>query len=168
MPAVPLRRNRDFMLLQLGQLLSSAGTQLTAIAYPLLALSVTGSAAKAGLVAFARMLPVALFALPAGLAADRWSRKTLMIAADGVRALAVGTLGATLLLDVVAFWVIALVAFVEGCAVPVFAAAQAGALRAVVPPRRLPAAAAVQTGRHAAVSLAGPPLGGALFGIARA
>ena len=43
----------------------------------------TDSAAKAGIVAFARMLPLALFALPAGLAADRRSRKRLMIAADG-------------------------------------------------------------------------------------
>jgi hypothetical protein len=35
MPAVPLRRNRDFVLLQGGQLLSSAGSESTAIAYPL-------------------------------------------------------------------------------------------------------------------------------------
>jgi hypothetical protein len=166
--AVPLRRNRDFMLLQTGQLLSNAGTQLTAIAYPLLVLAVTESAAKAGIVAFARMLPLAVFALPAGLAADRWSRRRVMIAADGVRVLAVGSLGATILLDAVVFWAIPVVAFVEGSGAAFFAAAQAGALRAVVPTRQLPAAAGVQTGRHAAVRLAGPPLGGVLFGIARA
>jgi hypothetical protein len=37
-----------------------------------------------------------------------------------------------------------------------------------VPPRQLPAAAATQTGREAAVRLAGPPLGGALLTAARA
>src|SRR2546427_455788 len=47
------------MLLQAGQLLSNAGTQSTSIAYPLLVLAVTGSAAKAGVVAFARTLPAA-------------------------------------------------------------------------------------------------------------
>ena len=57
MNAVPLRRNRDFMLLQTGQLLSNLGTQLTVIAYPLLVLALTGSAAKAGLVGFVRLLP---------------------------------------------------------------------------------------------------------------
>jgi hypothetical protein len=156
------------MLLQIGQLLSSAGTQSTSIAYPLLVLAVTHSPAQAGIVAFARTVPWALFALPAGLAADRWSRRQLMIAADVVRVLALGSLAAAILLDRVAFWQIALVAFVEGGGAALFSAAQPGALRAVVPPRQLPAAAAAETGRQAAVRLAGPPLGGALFGLARA
>jgi Transmembrane secretion effector len=166
--AVPLRRNRDYVLLQIGQLLSSAGTQTTSIAYPLLVLAVTGSPAKAGIVAFARTLPAALFALPAGVAADRWSRRRLMIAADGVRVLAVGSLAVAIPFDQIEFWQIPLVAFVEGAGAAVFSAAEVGALRAVVPARQLPAAVAAQTGRHAAVRLAGPPLGGALFGLARA
>jgi hypothetical protein len=166
--AVPLRRNRDYMLLQVGQLLSSAGTQTTSIAYPLLVLAITDSPAKAGIVAFARTLPAALFALPAGVAADRWSRRRLMIAADAVRVLAVGSIAAAILFDQIEFWQIPLVAFVEGAGAAVFSAAQVGALRAVVPPRQLPAAVSAQTGRQAAVQLAGPPLGGALFGLARA
>jgi MFS family permease len=128
----------------------------------------TGSAAKAGIVSFARTLPWALFALPAGVAADRRNRKRLMIAADVVRVVAIGGLAATILLHRTAFWAIPLVAFVEGSGAILFSVAQAGALRAVVPARQLPAAAGAQTGRQAAVSLAGPPLGGALFGLARA
>jgi MFS family permease len=167
-PAVPLRRNRDFMLLQVGQLLSNAGTSSTSIAFPLLVLAVTHSPAKAGIVAFTRSLPGVLFALPAGLAADRWSRRRLMIAADCVRVLAIGSLAAVILLDRVAFWEVVAVAFVEGSGAAVFFSAQPGALRAVVPARQLPAAAAAETGRQAVVRLAGPPLGGALFGVARA
>lgn len=138
------------MLLQVGQLLSNAGTQSTSIAYPLLVLAVTDSAAKTGVVLFARTLPTALLALPAGLAADHWNRKRLMIAADGVRVLAVGGLAATLLLDGIVFWAIPLVAFIEGAGAAFFSAAHAGALRAVVPARQLPAAAGAQTGRQAA------------------
>ena len=48
-------------------------------------LAVTGSAAKAGVVSFARTLPWALLALPAGVVADRWNRKRLMIAAEAER-----------------------------------------------------------------------------------
>jgi MFS family permease len=168
MTAAPLRRNRDFMLLQIGQLLSSSGSQMTAVAYPLLVLALTGSPAKAGIVAFARLLGMALCALPAGLAADRWSRRRLMIGAHAVRALAIGTLSALILLDEIVFWAIPLVAFVEGSGAAVFASAQAGALRAVVPTRQLPSAVAVVTGREAAISLAAPPLGGGLFALARA
>jgi hypothetical protein len=166
--SVPLRRNRDFMLLQAGQLLSNTGTESTSIAYPLLVLAVTGSAARAGVVSFARTLPWALLALPAGALADRWDRRWLMIAADGVRMLAIGCLAAAILLHRVAFWAIPLVAFVEGSGTVLFLAAHAGAMRAVVPARQLPAAAGAQTGRRAAVGLVGPLLGGALFGLSQA
>src|SRR5207253_4369015 len=55
----------------------------------------------------------------------------------------------------------------EGSGSALFRGSQPGALRAVVPTHQIPAAVAAETGRGAAVSLAGPPLGGALFGIAR-
>jgi MFS family permease len=163
-----LRRNRDFVLLQTAGLLSSGGSQITAISYPLLVLALTGSPAKAGIVAFARLLGAALFALPAGLAADHWNRRRLMIAAHALRAVVIGSLAALILFDEIVFWVIPLVAFVEGCGGAVFSAAQAGALRAVVPKSQLPGAVATVTGREAAISLAAPALGGALFGLSRA
>jgi predicted MFS family arabinose efflux permease len=59
------------------------------------------------------------------------------------------------------------VAFLEGSAFVFFNIAEVGALRSVVPPQQLPAAAAAEQARFATVTLAGPPLGGALFGIAR-
>jgi MFS family permease len=164
----PLRRNRDFLLLQSGLLLSSAGSQMTAIAYPLLVLALTGSPAKAGIVAFVRLLAMALFALPAGLAADHWQRKRLMIAAHAVRALVIGVLGVLIVLDAIVYWVVPLVAFIEGAGAALFGAAHHGAFRAVVPTQQLPAAVAVVTGREAAVSAASPALGGVLFGVARA
>lgn len=168
MTAVPLHRNRDFILLQAGQLLSTAGTQLSSIAYPLLVLAVTGSAAKAGVVGFARTVPTALLALPAGVAADRWNRKWLMVGADGVRVIALAALGTAILAGESPFWLIVLVALVEGAGATLFSPAQVGALRAVVPRRQLPAATATQTGRRAVVRLAGPPVGGALFTAAHA
>jgi len=164
----PLHRNRDFLLLQTGLLLSSGGSQMTAIAYPLLVLTLTGSAAKAGIVAFVRLFAMAVFALPAGLAADHWSRRRLMIAAHGVRAVAIGTLAVLVASDEVVYSAVPLVAFVEGAGAAVFSAAQSGAFRAVVPTPQLPAAVAVVTGREAAIGVASPALGGILFGIARA
>jgi len=165
---VPLRRNRDFLLLQTGQLLSNAGTQSTAIAYPLLVLALTHSPAQTGVVSFTRALPAALFAMPAGLAADRYSRKTLMIAADVVRALAIGILALLVITHHTPIGVIAIVAFIEGAGAAFFVPAQSGALRGTVPASQMPDAAAAQTGRQAAVQLAGPPIGGVLFQVAHA
>src|SRR5487761_626279 len=53
---VALRRNRDFQLLWGGQAVSLLGSQTSKIAYPLLVLAMTGSAAKAGIAGFAAML----------------------------------------------------------------------------------------------------------------
>jgi MFS family permease len=141
---------------------------MTAIAYPLLVLALTGSPAKAGLVADARLLAMAVFALPAGLMADHWSRRRLMLATYALRALTIGTLTVLVATDQILFWMIPLIAFVEGSGAAIFSVAQAGALRSVVPKDQLPAAVAVVTGREAVVSLAAPPIGGALFTIGRA
>jgi MFS family permease len=163
---VPLRRNRDFMLLQAGQLLSTAGTSMSGIAFPLLALAVTHSPAKAGLVQAARFTPL-LVSLLAGVAADRHDRRRLMIGADVVSACAIGTLVAAIALDRVVFWQLLLVAFVDACGSVVFHAAKSGAFRSVVPRHQLPAASSVEMGRASTVRLAGPPVGGALYGLGR-
>jgi hypothetical protein len=164
----PLRRNRDFLLLETGRFLSSAGTSLTAIAYPLLVLALTHSPAQAGLVTFARLTPYALFALVAGVAADRWNRKRLMVASDAVRAGTMGTLAVLILTGDAGLWAIAVVAVVEGSASTFFSAAESGALRAVVPAAQLPAAVGIREARGSVVRLGGPPLGGALFTLSRA
>jgi MFS family permease len=164
---VPLRRNRDFVLLQLGQGLSTLGSTSTYVAYPLLVLALTHSPAKAGVVGFANVLPYALFALFAGVVADRVDRKRLMIAMDLVRAAAMASIVAALAADVLTFWQVAVAAFVEGSAFVFFNIAEVGALRSVVPARQLQEAAAAEQSRYAAVTLAGPSVGGVLFGLGR-
>jgi MFS family permease len=113
------------------------GSESTAIAYPLVVLALTQSVAQAGLVSFARVLPFALFGLLAGITADRFDRKRVMMAADGMRALAVGSLAVAIALDQLAFWQIPLVAFVEGAGTAFFLPAAAGALRSVVATNQL-------------------------------
>ena len=162
-----LVRNRDFVLLQTGQLLSATGSSCTAVAYPLLVLSLTHSPARAGVVSFVRLLPSPLFGLLAGAAADRWDRRRIMLTADAVRAFAIAGLAVVVLTHPI-YWAIAVVAFVEGCGDPFFFACQSGAIRNLVPPEELPEAIAVQQGRIGTVGIAGPAIGGALFGVGRA
>jgi len=163
----PLRKNRDFVLLQLGQGLSTVGSASTQIAYPLLVLATTHSAARAGLVGFAGLAPYALFGLLAGVAADRWNRKRVMVVMDLVRVLGATSIVVALALGQLTFAQIVVVALLEGSAYVFFNIAEVGALRSVVPAPQLPAAAAAEQARISVVTLAGPPLGGALFAIAR-
>ena len=165
---VPLRRNRDFMLFQTGQLLSAVGTAVASLAYPLLTLALTHSPAKTGLVSFAQFLPIVLFNLAAGVLADRHDRKRLMIAADVARVLAVGSLVVAIATHRLTYLHILLVAFVEGTGGVLFGSGRSGVFKAVVPAEQIPAAASLEEGRMSVVRLAGPSLGGALFGIGRA
>jgi MFS family permease len=164
---VPLRRNRDFVLFQAGQLLSTFGSAMSAIAYPLLTLVVTGSAAKTGYVGAVEFAPILLLSAGAGVAADRFDRRRLMIASDAAGAAAVGVLAAAVLSHHASFWLILVVAFVDMSASVVFRAGSSGAFKAIVPQVQLADAASVTMGRMSSVRLAAPPAGGALFGVAR-
>ncbi|MDX6442899.1 MAG: hypothetical protein QOE43_2628, partial [Gaiellaceae bacterium] len=112
MTLVPLRKNRDFVLLQVGQTLSTIGSEATALAYPLLVLALTGSPAQAGIVGFARIVPWALFGFVAGVVADRLNRKRVMVVCDVVRIAAVLSLVVTLAMGHASVLQIAIVAFV--------------------------------------------------------
>jgi hypothetical protein len=164
----PLRKNRDFVLLQVGQTLSTIGSESTGIAYPLLVLAITHSPVQAGVVGFARLVPWVLFGVLAGAAVDRLPRKRMMIVSDIVRIAAVASIVVAIAVDRLSFAQIAIVAFVEGTMFVFFNLSEVGALRSVVPARQLPAAAAAEQARYATMTLVAPPLGGSLFGLGRA
>jgi Transmembrane secretion effector len=164
---LPLRRNRDFLLLQAGQLLSTFGSSMSSIAYPLLALALTGSAAKTGYVGAVEFAPLVLLSPAAGIAADRFDRRWLMIASDAVGAIAVASLAATVLAGHARFWLILVVAFADSTAAVVFRAGSSGAFKAAVPQPQLADASSLAMARMSIVRLAAPPAGGALFGLSR-
>jgi predicted MFS family arabinose efflux permease len=90
-----LRRNPDFTRLYSAQLISFGGDWFTSVALLSLVLKTTGSATLAGLVLAAQTLPFAIASPFAGVIVDRIDRKTVMIAADVIRAvLALGLLAA--------------------------------------------------------------------------
>jgi hypothetical protein len=155
------------MLLQAGQLFSTFGSNMSSIAYPLLVLALTGSAAKTGYVGAVELAPLVLLSFPAGVAADRFDRRKLMIAADVVGAASVGVLAAAVLTGRATYWLIVLVALLDTSAGVFFRAGNSGAFKAVVPQAQLADAASVAMARASTVRLAAPPAGGALFGLSR-
>jgi predicted MFS family arabinose efflux permease len=146
---------------------STLGTRVSSIAFPLLVLSLTHSPAKAGVVGFAQTIPYLIFFLPAGALVDRWNRKRVMLVADAARALSFASLALALALDDVTFAQIVAVAFAEGTFFVFFFLSESAALPQVVPAEQIPAAVASNQARVQGADLAGQPLGGVLFGLGR-
>jgi predicted MFS family arabinose efflux permease len=167
-PPIPLWRNRDFLLLWTGQVVSTIGTRVSGLAYPLIVLAITGSAAQAGLVAAAQTAPFLIWFLPAGALVDRWPRKRIMLAADIGRAVALASVAVAVLLGRIIIGYLMVVAFVEGTLYVFFLLAEAAALPYVVPKPQLPTAVAQNQARDQGASLIGQPLGGFLFGLGHA
>ncbi|MGX7829805.1 MFS transporter [Actinokineospora sp. 24-640] len=163
-----LRDNRDFALLWSGHAASTFGSQLSAVAVPLLVLSLTASPVAVGVVAAVGMVTTLVARLPAGALADRLDRRTTMIWCDLGRAAAVASLAAAAWLDMVTLPHVVCVAVVVGLLTALFAPAGAGALPRVVPRADLPTAMTRNQLRDQTASLVGPPTGGFLFAISRA
>jgi MFS family permease len=166
-PAAPLRRNRDYLLLWTGQAASVLGTRTASVAYPILALALTHSAVDAGLLAFVGRLPWFAFTLFAGAIADRADRKMVMLASDVVAAAAMTSVAGALIAGALTLPHLFAASFAEGTAFIFMHVCQPGALRRIVPAEQVPDAIARAEAREYGTSLAGPPLGGVLYGLAR-
>ena len=73
-----------FLLLWSGELVSAIGSGLTSFGLSVYVFQRTGSAANMGLVALLAFLPALLLSAPAGVLADRYDRRLLMMAGDGL------------------------------------------------------------------------------------
>lgn len=165
---VPLRRNRNFQLLWTGQVLSDLGTEMGTIAYPLLILALTHSPVIAGAAGTVTSIAAFVTRLPAGSLSDRLDRRRTMIACDGVRFLALAALAAGVLLHVVSWPVVLGVAIVDRVGDTIFTPSSTAVLPTIVADKQLESAWAATEGRQYGASLAGPALGGLLFGVGRA
>ncbi|GAC1619250.1 MAG: MFS transporter [Ktedonobacteraceae bacterium] len=166
---VPLWRNRDYLLLWLGQAVSSLGTRLTQFAFPLLIVKLTHSIAAAGLAYGLEQLPYALFSLPAGALVDRWPRKRVMIVCTLCLLLCVASIPLVLLVTNGQLQLLLLygIAFSLGTTSLFYEMAELAALAWVVPKTQLTTAVAQNEFVYSSCSLLGPALGSLLFSVAR-
>jgi len=75
-------QSRDFSLLWLGNLVSLTGTEMSRAAVAWQIYQLTGSALALGMIGAARLIPLVLLALGAGVLADAFDRRKLMIGAQ--------------------------------------------------------------------------------------
>lgn len=99
-------KNRDFMNLWLGQLISRLGDGIHEIALAWLVLDLTGSALSMGAILAVSVTPNLLFGLPAGVFVDRFNRKMIMVYSDLARTLIVLVIPLAYTVGVLKMWMI--------------------------------------------------------------
>jgi MFS family permease len=163
-----LWHNRDYLLLWSGQTISSIGSGVSELAFPLLVLALTHSPAQAGFASALRTLPYFIFTLPGGALIDRWNRKRVMILCDAGRAISLASIPVALILGHLTIVQLYLVSLIEGSLYVFFDLAETASLPRVVPKEPLPAAISQNQITSGITNLLGPPLGGVLYAVGRA
>src|SRR5947207_1848978 len=154
-----------FNRLAWSNLAAQSAEQIALAAAPIVAVLLLGvGEGQTGLLQTALTLPFILFAIPAGMMADRISRRRLMAGAEALRAAALLAILALIGLDLLTLPLLALLGFVAVCGTVVYSVAAPSLVPSLVPPSSLPAAnARIELARTVAFA-GGPALGGALVG----
>ncbi|XVU29605.1 MFS transporter [Actinoplanes sp. CA-054009] len=166
--STPLWRNREFNLLWTSQTLSDLGDGVATLALALLVLVQTGDPVSAGLVGTLASVARLVFRLPAGVIADRFDRRMLMVACDSVRLLAFAALTVAVFTGYASLALIIAAATIDAACGALFSTTEDASLRSIVPIDQLPDAVARNEARSYGAMLAGPPLGGLLFSLGHA
>lgn len=157
-------RNRNFIMVVLGQIVSLFGNAILRFALPLYLLSETGSAALFGIVSACAFIPMIVLAPVGGIFADRVNKRNIMVILDFSTALLV--LGIILLLGkmnlvVLLFGALFLLYGIQGAYQP---AVQAS-IPALLSGEQIMQGNAVINLVSSFSGLIGPAIGGALFGF---
>lgn len=102
-----------FLFLWAGELLSTIGSGLTSFGLSVYVFTQTGSAGYTALVTLLAFLPTLLLSVPAGVLADRYDRRVLMMIGDGCSAIGILFILVCMLTGDIALWQICLGVFVS-------------------------------------------------------
>ncbi|MGA8902962.1 MFS transporter [Bradyrhizobium sp.] len=154
-----------FNRLAWSNLAAQSAEQIALAAAPIVAVLLLGvGEGQTGLLQTALTLPFILFAIPAGLLADRISRRWLMAGAEALRAAALLVILLLVGLHFLTLPLLALLGFIAVCGTVVYSVAAPALVPSLVSPQLLRVAnARIELARTIAFA-AGPALGGVLVG----
>ena len=157
-----LRNNAAFRKLWLGQVVSQTGDWFNTIALYTIILNLTGSGRDIGLLLVARFLPSVVFGPLSGVVADRFSRRSIMIVSDLLRAVVV--LGFLLVRRADQLWIIYVLTVFQLALSTFFEPAKTAAIPSVVSDRELVAANAISAVTWSVMLTLGAAIGGVITG----
>ncbi|GHO60612.1 MFS transporter [Ktedonobacter robiniae] len=163
-----LWRNRDYLLLLSGQLVSFVGDQQQFIALPLLILALTGSALQAGIAVSLSTIAMLVVGPIAGVLVDTWDRKRVMLLCDAGRMLLILSIPLAFWFHVLTMLHIYIMVTLAGVLGTLFSVANAASLPNVVTQEQLPAALSQSQAAYSGIRTFGSLLGGTLYSLGSA
>ncbi|HJE61828.1 MAG TPA: MFS transporter [Nocardiopsis listeri] len=165
-PGDPDRLGPDFVRLWWSSAATNLGDGALLAAGPLLVASLTDSATVVAGASAAQLLPTLLFSLTSGALVDRLPRRTVLLAANLVRASVLALFAVALVFGAPPLWSLFIVLFAVGTS-ETLADGAYGALLVSLVPRPLLGRANARLALTFSVNnqLVGPPLGALLFGL---
>jgi MFS family permease len=159
-----LRKHRNYRLFFAGQIVSVSGTWMQETALPWLVLQLTHSPIDVGLLVFCRYAPFALFGLPAGVIADRFDNRRMMILTQASSMCVATALGVLTILGREQLWELYVLATLGGAAT-IFDAPNRHALTyRLVGRDELPNAIALNSSFFNSGRVVGPAVAGVIIG----
>ncbi|MBK3634765.1 MFS transporter [Streptomyces sp. MBT97] len=160
---VPLRANREFRLLWVGQALSDFGTSMTALVLPLALLSSGYSTSATSTIGTAVLVTAMVLRMPAGYLTDHYSHRLLMLVADLARLVTVATVAVWTYLDRLPIALAVITVVVAQVGVELFRPSQNATVRRVVPASQLGTAISLNQARAYAAGIVAPAVAGVLI-----
>ncbi len=158
-----LRSNSNFRRLWIGQFVSQTGDWFNSVALFTLLLNLTGSGAAVGYILILKLLPTFFVSPLAGVVADRFNRKTIMIASDLLRALLV--LGFLLVRRPDQVWIVYTLTALEIVLTSFFEPAKSAAIPELVTRDELISANGLSGAAWSVTLALGAALGGLVTGV---
>ena len=153
---------RDFTFLWLGQITHAFALWIDQLAKPLFILYLGGSAADLGMILVARTVPAVIFGMLAGVVADNFNRRTvLLITKVVVFGLSVG-FTALIILGIVEMWHIFAYNILRGMTMAFDQPARRAMIPTIVPANLVTNAMALSTGSMTAMRIGGAAAAGIL------
>jgi MFS family permease len=156
-------RVRNYRLFFFGQLVSVSGTWMQQVAQDWLVLRLSGRALPVGIATALQFLPVLLFGFWSGLAADRFDKRRLLVAAQSAMGVLALVLGVLVVTGSVRLWIVYLLAFLLGCATAVDMPARQAFVVEMVGPDQLVNAVSLNSAMFNSARVVGPAAAGVLI-----
>ncbi len=155
--------HRDFRLLWGSNLISITGSQMQVVAINLHVYLLTGSALALGIVGLTRVIPIIIFSLWGGVAADRYDRRKLMFCTQFIMTLVALALAGVTFYRRETVWMIYLLNALSAAATAFDNPARQALIPRLVPREDLPGALALNLTMFHAAMIGGPALAGLLI-----